>query len=80
MEYLGRQLTRLGLEHVPSQANFILVKVGNGDEVFKRLLLQAVIVRPMRVYQFPEHVRVTVGLPEENQRFIAALERTIQAA
>ena len=34
----------------------------------------------MRVYDFPEHVRVTVGLPEENQRFIAALERTIQAA
>jgi histidinol-phosphate/aromatic aminotransferase/cobyric acid decarboxylase-like protein len=37
-------------------------------------------VRPMRVYDFPEYIRVTVGLPEENHKFIAALERTIRSA
>jgi histidinol-phosphate aminotransferase len=80
LEYLGRELTRLGFDHVPSHANFVLVNVGNGDEVFKQLLLQAIIVRPMRVYDFPEYIRVTVGLPEENHKFIAALERTIRSA
>jgi histidinol-phosphate aminotransferase len=64
---------------VPSQANFILVKVGKGQEVFKQLLSQGVIVRPMGGYQFPEHVRVTVGTMEENRKFIDALKKVIQS-
>ena len=63
---------------MPTCANFILVRVGKGQEVFNRLLSQGVIVRPMAGYQFPEHVRVTVGTMAENEKFIAALEKVIK--
>ena len=58
--------------------NFILVRVGKGQEVFKQLLSQGVIVRPMAGYQFPEHIRVTVGTMAENQKFIEALQKVIK--
>jgi histidinol-phosphate aminotransferase len=74
MLFLEREFTRLGLDYVPSQANFVLVRVGDGSEVYERLLRRAVIVRPMGGYEFPEHVRVTVGTAEENRRFVEALE------
>ena len=78
LQYLAQELGKLGLEFVPSCANFILVRVGKGQEVFKKLLAQGIIVRPMDGYQFPEHVRVTVGTKEENCRFIEALGRIIK--
>jgi histidinol-phosphate aminotransferase len=80
VKYLQTEFARLGLSYVPSQANFILVRVGNGPEVFQRLLQQGVIVRPMVGYKFPEHVRVTVGTMAQNQKLISALERLIQAS
>jgi histidinol-phosphate aminotransferase len=80
VKYLEAEFTRLGLSYVPSQANFILVRVGNGPEVFQRLLQQGVIVRPMVGYKFPEHVRITVGTMAENRRLIGALERIMQAS
>jgi len=49
------------------------VRVGNGARVYAELLRRGVIVRPMDVYGFPEHVRVTIGLPEENRRFVDTL-------
>lgn len=78
LKFLERELRRLGLAFVPSCANFILVRVGKGEEVFKQLLAQGIIVRPMNGYQFPEHVRVTVGTKDENRRFIEALGRIIK--
>lgn len=77
MEYLRREIAALGLQQVPSCANFILVRVGNGNAVFEQLLRHGVIVRPMGVYDFPEHVRVTVGTMEENRRFIEALKKVL---
>jgi histidinol-phosphate aminotransferase len=79
LKFLQSELTRLGLEFVASQANFVLVRVGKGQEVFQQLLKQGVIVRPMAGYRFPEHVRVTVGTMEENQKFIQTLERVIRS-
>jgi histidinol-phosphate aminotransferase len=79
LEFLGSEFEKLGLEFVPSQSNFILVRVGKGQEVFKQLLSQGVIVRPMGGYQFPEHVRVTVGTMDENRKFIAALQKVIKS-
>jgi histidinol-phosphate aminotransferase len=64
---------RLGLVHVPSAANFVLVHVGPARRIYEALLRRGVIVRPMDVYGFPQHLRVTVGLPEENARFLEAL-------
>jgi histidinol-phosphate aminotransferase len=78
MQYLQAEFARLGLEYVPSHANFILVRVGNGSDFFQKLLQQGVIVRPMVGYKFPDHVRVTVGTRAENQKLIGALERLMQ--
>lgn len=74
-DYLCRELGRLGVPCVPSQANFLLVEVGDGADCFRRLLREGVIVRPLGGYGLPQHVRVTVGLPEENERFIEALRK-----
>jgi len=78
LEFLGGEFKKLGLEFVPSHGNFVLVRVGKGQEVFKQLLSQGVIVRPMGGYQLPEHVRVTVGTMAENQKFIGALQKVIK--
>jgi histidinol-phosphate aminotransferase len=78
LEYLQSEFAKLGLAHVPSHGNFILVRVGKGQEIFQQLLTQGVIVRPMGAYKFPEYVRVTVGTMEENRKFIDALERVIK--
>ncbi|MFT3829227.1 MAG: histidinol-phosphate transaminase [Opitutaceae bacterium] len=72
-----RQLTKafkkLGFEVAPSAANFLLVKVGDGDAVFQRLQKAGVIVRPVRGYGLPEWVRVTVGTRAQNERLLAVL-------
>ena len=73
MEYLRGEFRRMGLTWVRSWANFLLVRVGSGAQVYERLLRQGVIVRPMGFYGFPDHVRVTVGTMPENERFVAAL-------
>ena len=63
----------LGLTSLPSEANFLLVEVGDGCAVTEALLRRGVIVRPMGGYGFSNHVRVTIGTAEENRRFLAAL-------
>lgn len=78
MAFLRQECERLGLEYVPSWANFLMVHVGNGKRIYEALLRQGVIVRPMGVYGFPEHVRVTAGTPAENARFIGALEEILR--
>jgi histidinol-phosphate aminotransferase len=73
MSYLRQQFDALGLDHVPSDANFVLVKVGDGESVHRRLGESGIMVHPMARFDLPEFIRVTVGLAEENGRFIAAL-------
>jgi histidinol-phosphate aminotransferase len=63
----------LGLEIVPSVANFLLVRVGDGARVFMELQKRGVIVRPMRPYGMPEWLRVTVGTAAQNERLLATL-------
>jgi histidinol-phosphate aminotransferase len=69
----------LGLEFVPSHANFVLVKVGDGDLMFRELLHRGIIVRAMRAYQLPEWIRVTIGTPEQNRRFLETLRELLAA-
>ena len=73
----ARTFRKLGLEFVPSQANFILVRVGDGQRVFVELQKLGVIVRPMGGYQLPEWVRITVGTPKENKRCLGALKTVL---
>jgi histidinol-phosphate aminotransferase len=64
---------KLGLEFVPSQANFSLVKVGDGARVFDVLQRKGVIVRPLKLYELPEWIRVTAGTAAENERLLDEL-------
>jgi len=77
MDYLETEFRRLELDFVPSQANFILTDVGDAHNVYERLLRLGVIVRPMNGYGLPRHVRISVGLPEENRRLIVALREVL---
>ncbi len=71
--YLEKTFTELGLEFVPSHANFVLVKVGDGDDLFAKFLRQGMIVRAMRAYGLPEWIRISVGTMSQNERFVALL-------
>jgi histidinol-phosphate aminotransferase len=64
---------RLGLEYIPSAANFILVRVGDGQRCFLELQRRGVITRPMGGYRLPEWIRISVGTPAENARCLAEL-------
>lgn len=68
---------KLGLKYVPTAANFILVQVGNGQQVFEALQKRGVITRPMGGYQLPEWIRISVGTPAENQRCVKALKEAL---
>lgn len=75
---LARGFEALGLDYIPSHANFITVQVGaDAARVYKAMLAEGVIVRPVAGYGMPEHLRVTVGLPEHNARFLEALARAL---
>jgi histidinol-phosphate aminotransferase len=79
LEQLANGLHALGLRTVPSFANFLLVHIGPADQVNRELLARGVIVRPVGSYELPEWLRVSVGLPQENQRFLEALEESLAA-
>jgi histidinol-phosphate aminotransferase len=75
---------RLGLSYIPSKANFILIHIGKrgggAQAVNQALLKQGVIVRPVESYDLPDYLRISIGLEQENARFIAALEFSLNNA
>jgi histidinol-phosphate aminotransferase len=72
--YLYGEFGRLGLEFVESHANFVLVRVGpDAAAVQQRLIEQGILVRPCGGYGLDEFLRVTVGTPAQNARFVDAL-------
>jgi histidinol-phosphate aminotransferase len=75
LEQLERGFRSMQLEVVPSEANFLLVRVGNGAAVFGALQRTGVIVRPVGSYGLPEWVRITVGSSEQNERILAEMGR-----
>ena len=76
--FLQTQFGYLGLQFVPSAANFVLVKVGDGQRVCAEMQKQGVIVRPMGGYQLPEFIRISVGTPAENNRCIETLKKVLR--
>jgi histidinol-phosphate aminotransferase len=74
LDFFRRAFRELKLEFVPSFANFILVRVGEGQKVFDAMQKQGVIVRPMGGYQLPEWIRISVGTPQENERSLKVLK------
>jgi len=69
-------LRRLGIEYISSYGNFLSFRVNGGDAgvIYQSLLKRGVIVRPIGIYEMPEHLRVTIGLESQNQKFLQSLE------
>jgi histidinol-phosphate aminotransferase len=72
--YLESEFSAMGLEYVPSVANFVLVKVGDGNAVFQAMLRKGIILRAMGSYGLPEWIRISVGTMEQNRRCIHELK------
>ena len=78
LEYLFQELDRMSLEHLPTQTNFFLIKVPCGSKkVYDMMLREGVIIRSMDSYGLKDYIRVNVGLPEENERFIKSLKKVL---
>ena len=79
--FLTGSFREMGLEYVPSHGNFVLVKVGEDDGAGSRinleLLKKGIIVRPVNAYGLPKWLRISIGLPEENQAFVRALKEIL---
>lgn len=80
LEYLYDAFDGLGLEYVPSYANFVLVDMKRpATALYESLLGRGVIVRPMGIYNLPNHLRMSVGLPEENEILVEALTQVLHS-
>jgi histidinol-phosphate aminotransferase len=79
LEFFAREFRRAELEFVPSRANFILVRVGEGQRVFEALQRTGIIARPMGSYRLPEWIRLSIGTETENQRCLTALRGVLAA-
>ncbi|MGO9145268.1 MAG: histidinol-phosphate transaminase [Desulfomonilia bacterium] len=78
LDMLYEAFDRLGLAYVRSQTNFVLVHIGKGSKrVYEDLLKKGIITRHMPNIGLDEYIRVSIGLPEENSAFIAALKETL---
>lgn len=78
LEQMSAAYTELGLDFIPSVANFITVDVGgDAQPVFDALLKEGVITRPLKPYGMPNHLRISIGLPEQNSRLFACLRRIL---
>ena len=78
LRQLSEGFDRLGLSYIPSVGNFISVDVGrSAADVDLALLKLGVITRPVENYGLKGHLRVSVGLPEENARCLTALEQVL---
>ena len=73
-----RAFEEMGLSWIPSAGNFITVDLRQtAAPIYQALLAQGVIVRPIANYGMPEHLRISIGLAEENKRCIDALKKVL---
>ena len=78
MQQLEHGLMQLGIGYIPSYGNFITADMARpAQPLFQALLHEGVIVRPLGGYQMPQHLRISIGLTEENERFLRALKRVL---
>ncbi len=78
MKQVSQGLQQLGLSFIPSLGNFLCFETqGEAMPVYQQLLQRGVIVRPIGIYEMPNHLRVSIGLPKENDLFIEALSQLI---
>ncbi len=78
MQFISQACDELNLSYIPSAGNFLTIDFGqDAMPIYDALLKMGVIVRPIGVYEMPNHLRVTIGLPEENERFVESLRRVL---
>jgi len=76
--FLYSSFEEMGLEYIPTHANFLMVRVNlSSTLVFKELLKKGVIIRSGDIYGMDDWIRVTIGTEEENELFIRALKEVI---
>jgi len=77
--YLYKELDRMGLFYVPTEANFILIDFGRDvGEIYQGLLREGIIIRPGKIWGYRTSARVTIGRTEDNRRFIKALKKVLK--
>lgn len=80
-KYLTESLTMMGLKPLETWANFIYVDVGeDASELNRRLLAEGIIIRPLGGWGAKTGIRVTIGTPEQNEAFVAAMKKVVGAA
>ena len=79
LRWFARTFRRMKLEFIPSAANFVLVRVGDGQRVFTEMQNLGIIVRPMGGYQLGEWIRISIGTAKENRRCLEALIKVLSA-
>ena len=77
LEQVTAGCASIGLKVVPSQANFLLVKVGNGKQVFEKLQERGIITRPM-TQSLNEYLRISIGTEEQNERVLQTLGQVME--
>ena len=75
--YLEKEFAAMRLNFVPSHGNFVMVEVPDAAGIFKQLLSRGIIVRPLKGYQLPSWIRISVGTMEQNQRCVAAMKELL---
>jgi histidinol-phosphate aminotransferase len=79
IDWLSREVEKLGCRPMETHTNFFLIDVkGDGKKLYEHMLHQGVIVRPMQAYGYPNYIRITVGRADENQRFVKALAKSLK--
>ena len=78
LAYLEKEFAAMGLEYVPSVANFVLVNVGDGNAIFQAMLRKGIILRAMGSYGMPEWIRISVGTMDQNRRCIEELKKVLK--
>ena len=74
LDYLYKELEKLKIDYFPTESNFLMIDIKrDANQFFEEMLRQGVIIRSMASYGYPNYIRITVGLPEENEKFIQAL-------
>jgi len=76
--YLHEQFSKMNVRFVPGTANFVMVNVGDGHAIFEKLLRQGIIVRPLKGYNLPEWIRISIGTTEENKKLVAAFKKVMR--
>jgi len=80
-QYLYQELRQLGVKYIPTEANFVFMDVGqSGRAIFEKLLRHGVIVRTGDIFGYDTGIRVSIGTPEENRKFIRALDAVLKSS